>query len=208
MPEHIAIGCNLAAGLLVLVAFVAYNLGKGKISTGTWIILAFGDSLDLASYFEMTEEWWRSIVPAAFAVGSILTFLVGCIRRRFSWPDRFDWFIVLIDFAIIGMWSWYEAHASSPSIGSHEFAPPAAANLALQATAVIAFIPMYRALLTGRERERALPWTLWTLAFLLFCTTSILTHNTIEEVAYPIVGLLTHGLVVVIAMVAIRPLRT
>ncbi|MES2931168.1 MAG: hypothetical protein V4682_00530 [Patescibacteria group bacterium] len=208
MAEDIAIGCNLAAGLLVLVAFAVYNLKDAKISTGTWIILAFGDSLDLASYFEMTDEWWKSIVPAAFALGSILTFGIGCIRRRFSWPDGYDWFIVLLDVAIIGVWSWSETRGMPFSIGSYEFAPPAAANLALQATAVIAFIPMYRGLLTGREREHALPWVLWTSAFVLFCISSVSTFSTVEEVAYPVVGLLTHALVAAIAFAAIKPLRT
>lgn len=208
MAEDIAIGCNLAAGFLVLVAFAAYNLKNGKISTGTWVILAFGDSLDLASYFEMTDDWWKSIVPAAFAIGSILTFGIGCIRRRFSWPDGFDWFIVLLDLAIIGVWSWSEMNAVPLYIGTHDFAPPAAANLALQATAVIAFVPMYRGLLAGKERERAMPWVLWTSAFVLFSASSLYTFSTIEEVAYPLVGLLTHALVVALAFAAIKPLRT
>lgn len=208
MPEHIAIGCNVVAGLLVLVAFLAYNRKSGKINTGTWIILAFGDSLDLASYFEMTDEWWKSIVPATFAIGSIFTFAYGCIRKRFSWPDRFDWNVVFLDLFIIGVWSWHESSSLSLSLGSHEFAPPAVANLALQATAVVAFIPMYRALLTGREREHGSPWLMWTAAFALFFAASAHTYGTIEEIAYPIVGLLTHALVAIIAIIAIRPLRT
>lgn len=208
MPEEAAIGCNIAAGLLVLVAFLAYNLRDEKINTGTWIILAFGDSLDLASYFVMTEEWWKSIVPAAFAIGSILTFWIGCIRKRFSWPDGYDWGIVLLDILIIGMWSWQEANATALSVWAHEIAPPAAANLALQATAIIAFIPMYRALLHGRERERPVPWLLWSTAFVLFSATSILSADTVEEVAYPLIGLLTHAVVAGFALGVIRPLRT
>ncbi|MES2668520.1 MAG: hypothetical protein V4644_02440 [Patescibacteria group bacterium] len=206
MSDQMAMGCNIAAGLLVLAAFVAYNLKSQMISTGTWIILAFGDSLDLASYFEMTEEWWKSIVPATFAIGSIITFMISCIRKRFAWPDRVDWCIVLIDLSIIVMWSWYEMHSATLNLGSHELAPPAAANLALQATALIAFIPMYRALLSGKEREHLGPWLLWTLAFVLFSASSIVTFATIEEIAYPVVGLLTHALVVIITRSAFRPL--
>ncbi|HWH16471.1 MAG TPA: hypothetical protein VNU25_02730 [Candidatus Paceibacterota bacterium] len=208
MPEDIAIRCNTIAGLLVLVAFLAYNLKDSRINTGTWIILAFGDSLDLASYFVMTEEWWKSIVPAAFAIGSIATFLIGLARRRFSWPDPFDWFIVTLDFLIIGVWTWQEASATALTFWSHEIAPPAVANLALQATAIIAFVPMYRALLKGREQERPIPWLLWGSAFVLFSGTSILTVNSAEEVAYPLIGLVTHGLVAAFALGIIRPLRT
>lgn len=207
MPEHIAIVCSIAAGLLVLAAFAAYNLKDEKINTGTWIILAFGDSLDLASYFEMTDVWWKSIVPAAFAVGSILTFTVGCIRKRFVRPDRFDWCIVSVDLVIIVMWSWYETQTASLSLGSREISPPAAANLALQATAIVAFIPMYRALLNGREQETPVPWVLWAFGFALFSVSSVLTFETIEEVAYPAVGLLTHGLVAAFALGFIKPLR-
>jgi hypothetical protein len=207
MPELIAIGCNLAAGLIVLAAFVVYNLKDAKINTGTWIILAFGDFLDLASYFEMTEDWWKSIVPASFAVGSILTFGIGYMRKRFSWPDRFDWCVIFIDLLIIGVWTWYEANTATMDLGSHELAPPAVANLALQATAIVAFIPMYRALLSGKEREQSLPWILWTIAFVLFSTSSLFNLDTIEEVVYPIVGLLTHGLVIVLVRRANQPLR-
>jgi hypothetical protein len=208
VPEDIAIRCNTIAGLLVLVAFLAYNLKTHKINTGTWIILAFGDSLDLASYFVMTEEWWKSIVPAAFAIGSIATFLIGLARKRFAWPDPFDWFIVTLDFLIIGVWTWQEASATAITVLSHEIAPPAVANLALQATAIIAFIPMYRALLKGREQERPLPWLLWSSAFVLFSATSILTVDSVEEVAFPLIGVMTHGIVAAFALGILRPLRT
>lgn len=207
MPEHIAIACNIAAGVLVLVAFLVYNTRGGAISTGTWVILAFGDSLDLASYFQMTEDWWKSIVPATFALGSLFTLGYGCIRKRFSWPDGTDWFIIVADLGIIWLWSWYESQSGVLSFGAREIAAPAAANLAFQATAVIAFIPMYRGLLSGRERERPGPWLIWSLAFGLFFVASVYTHTTIEETVYPLVGLVTHAFVLLLAVSAIRPLR-
>lgn len=207
MPEHIAITCNLIAGVLVLFAFLLYNRKGGAINTGTWVILAFGDSLDLASYFEMTEEWWKSILPAAFALGSLFTLGYGCLRKRFSWPDRIDWCIVFADLAIIWLWSWYDTHSGVITIGSRDIAAPAAANLAFQATAVIAFIPMYRGLIAGREREHAGPWLVWSLAFAVFFVSSIFTLATIEEIAYPVVGLVTHAIVLSLALSTARPLR-
>lgn len=208
MPEHIALGCNIAAGLLVLLAFVVYNLRSEKISTGTWIILAFGDSLDLASYFEMTDDWWRSIVPATFAFGSLVTFVVGFLRKRFAWPDPFDCFIVVLDFVIIGGWAWLETNGLMPALDSHKFAPAAVANIALQATALIALVPMWRAHVRGREREQPVPWILWSLAFMVFSISTALNFATYEELVYPVVGLLTHAPIALLALLVARPLRT
>lgn len=176
----------LVAVVLTLAAFWIYNQNGSKISTGTWIILAGGDSLDLASYFVMTESWWKNAVPAAFAVASIITFGYALARKRFAWPDLFDWLIVGMDALITVMW-W-------------QFTTATEANLLYQATTIVAFIPMYRGLLNGRETESLLPWVLWSLAFLLFIAAVISQLQTWEEAIYPAVGFLTHLMVVVIVL--------
>ena len=59
---HVAVG--FVAVAFTLVAFWIYNRNGSKINTGTWVILAIGDTLDLASYAGMTETWWKDMVPA------------------------------------------------------------------------------------------------------------------------------------------------
>jgi hypothetical protein len=172
------------AAALIIVAFFLYNKEEGKINTGTWVILAIGDSFDLGSYYGMTEgEWLKNIVPFCFAIGSIITFGVAVLKRRFSCPDKVDVRIILIDLLIMVLWVMAEEVTSTT------------ANLAYQVTTLIAFWPMYRGLMSGREEERAAPWALWSLAYLLFLANSLSFEGSWTEVAYPVVGLITHAVV-------------
>jgi len=167
------------AAAITLAAFWLYNKQDGKISAGTWWILATGDSLDFASYWGMTENWWKIAVPAAFAVASIITFLYALAKKRFSWPDRTDLLIIGLDGVItLGWWQ--------------QFATATTANLLYQATAVMAFVPMYRGLYRNREKEVYAPWMLWSLAHFIFFITAAMEHESYAELAYPLVGLLTH----------------
>lgn len=208
--DAVILGVNLAAAVLIFVGFWLYNRGNHKISTGTWFILASGEFLDLGSYWDMVggdfaqlmsqildanilalrfewsavgEEWVKSIVPAAFAIGTIATFVVAVVRRRFAWPDANDWFIIILDALIT--WYWVATDAVTTT------------NLLFQCTTIMAFIPMYRALHSGEDKETFWPWALWTLAYAGFLGTALMSFgNEPAELAYPTVGLLTHFIVI------------
>ena len=180
---HVAAGSVAVA--LALVAFWIYNRNGSKINTGTWVILAIGDTLDLASYAGMTETWWKDMVPATFAVASIITFGYALARKRFAWPDPFDWIIVGSDVLITTIWCLFTTATE--------------ANLMYQATTLIAFVPMYRGLINGTEKENPLPWLLWSLSFVFFLLSIILHLGKWEEAVYPAVGLLTHLIVYVLS---------
>ncbi|MGE5540913.1 MAG: hypothetical protein ACM3TU_01360 [Bacillota bacterium] len=183
MHDTVSLAAGVVSAALVLVAFLVYNRDDSKINTGTWLILALGDSFDFWSYFQMTDEnWLKNAVPIAFAGGSVITFGIALARRRFSWPDPHDWVIIGLDILITIWW-----RVSSDN---------AAANLLYQATAILAFLPMYRGLIEGKERETFLPWILWTAAFGTFFVTAVMHMTQWQELVYPIVGTLTHGLVI------------
>lgn len=177
------------AAVLILVAFLLYNRGGGHINTGTWVILAIGDSLDFGSYFDMTgQDLLKNVVPFFFAVGSVLTFSYAFWKRRFTFPDKIDITVILLDLAIMVAWFRMESVTSTE------------ANLAYQATTILAFIPMYRGLMRGSEKETVAPWALWTLAYVLFILTHSLSNGPWEEGVYPIVGLITHAIVMGFAL--------
>lgn len=188
LDSALAVG-NAFAATLVFVAFILYNRNDDKINTGTWFILAVGDALDFGSYFEMTgHDFLKNVVPFCFAVGSILTFFYALVRKRFSFPDAADIFVILIDLIITAVWLGYGWLDSTE------------ANLAYQATTVLAFIPMYRGLANGNERETVVPWALWTGGYMLFFFSFLLWQGTWEESIYPLVGVLTHALVLCFAL--------
>lgn len=181
---------GLAAAVPIFIAFLLYNRQDSKINTGTWVILAVGDSLDAWSYFLMTgEELLKNVVPLCFAAGSIITFVIAIVRGRFSWPRAPDWFIVFIDLGITALWH------------EHVLVPDATvANLAYQGTTLLAFVPMCRALMTREETETVAPWALWTMGYVAFFMTYALSGARWEEGVYPVVGLVTHGLILGFAL--------
>lgn len=180
---HVAAGFIAVA--LLLSAFWLYNRNGSKINTGTWVILAVGDSLDFASYSLMTETWWKDMVPASFALASIITFGYALARKRFAWPDPFDWFIVIADLLITAIWVLFMTATE--------------ANLLYQATSLIAFVPLYRGLLRGTEKETSLPWLLWSFSFLFFFISVMLQLEKWEEIVFPLVGLGTHFVVYILS---------
>jgi hypothetical protein len=183
MYDAVLLAAGDVSAALVLTAFLIYNQGNGKINTGTWLILALSDSVDFLSYFQMTgEDWLKNAIPVSFAIGSVVTFVIALGRRRFSWPDTHDWIVIGLD-TLITLW-WF--------VSSDE----TAANLLYQATTVLAFLPMYRGLRKGKEKETFLPWVLWTGAYCIFISTAAFNLARWEEMVYPIVGMLTHGIVI------------
>lgn len=174
-------------------AFLLYGKGNARINAATWFILALGDGLDFASYFDMTDQdVTKNVVPISFAAGSILTFLFALKKGRFAWPDGTDLSIILADFLITIAWLQFTGVTST------------VANLAYQATTIVAFIPMYRGLAMGLERETPLPWALWTFAFVVFLLSHWMSGGPWEEGVYPAVGLATHALVLGFALNARR----
>jgi len=205
MSQFIAHTCTLVACIVTILAFWIYNQKEDSINTGTWIILAVGDSLELASYFDMTgQDVWKSLLPGVFACGSIYTFIKACYQKRFCWPDNTDKVIICVDLGITFLWAWSE---SNDVALLHSITNSAAANLGFQATTFLAFIPLYRGIVNGNEEEGILPWFLNMGAFVLFAISSILTYDDYVEIAYPIVNVLTHGAVILCIFVATNRYR-
>jgi hypothetical protein len=187
--EPMIIAASVLAAALVVAAFLVYNTGNSRINTGTWVILATGDLLDFGSYFDMTgQDFAKNLVPLCFAVGSALTFVNALVKRRFTLPDGSDTAIIGIDLLI--MYAWF----------SLETVTSTTANLAYQVTTILAFVPMYRGLVNGSEEETVLPWALWSAAYVLFVLIHALSNGPWEEGVYPVVGLITHAIVLGFAL--------
>ena len=83
------------------------------------------------------------------------------------------------------------------SIGWWKHAYSAAtANIMLVTTELLSFIPLYRGVLKGEEKEHASPWIFWAAGDLLFLATVLSVSHTMEEVIYPLVQAVAHLLVV------------
>jgi hypothetical protein len=219
VPEKLpVILAGLAISALVLLAFWMYlqNLLKapkdeGALNFGTWFILAYGDALDFGSYLSMTGKWWLNFVPFSFAVGSIGIFLVAISRRQFGALRSIDWFCIIADLSISGLWAYFSNAQITLTLtfGSflRDFDASTMANMAYQMSALIAFIPMWWSQMQGRELEHASPWMLWAFCFGAFIVIVGVEHQKWEELIYPGVNLFTHYMIGITALTASFRLR-
>ena len=187
----ISIVLGFTAGATQLYGYWVYNRVAGdKINTGSWSMWALAGLIDLASYFAVTGDWVVNILPAVCAIAAIATFCYAIARKRFSWPDKVDWMFVGVDGAITVVWIFTNAIL---------------ANLLYQVNTILSFIPMCRGLLSGREKEKALPWLIWALAYSILTWSVLLRFHRWEELAYPLSHVAIH---IVVAMIVIFKLRS
>lgn len=184
---------GFAAGAVQLYGYWVYNSRVGeKINTGSWSIWALAGIVDLMSYLAVTGDWVVNILPAVCAMAAIGTFIYAIVRKQFSWPDRVDWLFVGADGVITVVWVFTNA---------------VFANLLYQVSAVSSFVPMWRGQLAGVEKEKPLPWLIWTLAYTLLTASVSLRQERWEEFAYPVSHVATHLVVAIIAILKLRSSR-
>ena len=132
MNSTIALG--MLAGILHLIAFAIYNKqmlnGTSKPNAASWTLWAFLTLLNFSSYFVMSGDWVKSILPMASSLACILTFLFSLYKGKLSKLDLFDCSALVIGI-ISGFAWWYFSSATY-------------ANLILQAAILISFVPTYR----------------------------------------------------------------
>lgn len=175
---------SLLAGCLHLIAVGIYNKqmlkGTSQPNTATWSLWAFLIVLNVSSYAVMSGDWVKSVLPAAGAFASVATFLFSLYKGKLSKLDRLDTFALGIGI-VSGLAWWYYKSATF-------------ANLILQVSIVISFVPTYRGVLKDPRKERALPWYLWSTAYLVGMIVVFLRwQNQYEDLVYPFLCFLLHA---------------
>ena len=179
------------AFVIHLSAFVIYNRkmlsGQVRPNAATWTIWAFAASLNCLTYFFISEDWVKVLVPIAGSTACIFTFFFSLARGGFRRPDRFDIMVLVMGLGALLLWWWTRQAAH--------------ANLLLQVALNLAFIPVIRDVWDRPDRESPLPWSIWTLAYCVQLTIVLgrgLGHW--EELVYPVTAILSHGLIGVLAL--------
>lgn len=179
---------GVMAGVIQLVGYAVYvRLSNGHANTGTWLIWTLSAGVDLVSYdFITNSDLSKNILPAACATACVMTFTFLLVKGRFAKPDKTDCGMITADSAISIVW-WLDVVTGIT------------ANLLLQATTLASALPMIRGLITGKEQERLLPWMLWTSAYIIHTGAVLLSLKHWSELVYPIVNVIMHGTVLVVA---------
>jgi len=183
---ELIIALGISAGLMHIVAFVIYNKqmlqGTSKPNSATWTLWTFLTVLNVSSYAVMSGDWVKTILPLASSVACILTFFFSLYKGKLSKIDPWDGLALGIGI-ISGLVWWYFKSATY-------------ANLILQASLAVSFVPTYRGVWKEPLKERALPWYVWSAAYVLSIIVIVLRwKGQYQDLVYPINCLILHAVV-------------
>jgi hypothetical protein len=192
--NQLSVLLGFAAGATHLIAYWVYiRTSSEKINTGSWTLWVLGGIVELSSYFFLTHDATKNILPIACAMGAVVTYGYAHVRKQFEPLTSEDKFFIGIDVGITLFW-----FLSSSAL---------AANLLYVGSSILSFIPMLLGLARNKEQEQPLPWLIWSIAYLLFTVSVAMRLNRPEELVYPISCLVLHISVFVIAFMKQRPAR-
>lgn len=181
---------SIFAGLMQLLGYLFYSLGtfsdKIKPNAASWSIWAFGAVLESASYIFLSRDLLKNILPIVCAFSAIIFFLICVFRGRFESISSFEKKIVALDIIITLLWYFSESAFL--------------ANMLLVLTAIISFIPIIIHVNKDPTYESALPWFIWTGAYVCMLFVVIVRWEKWEDVIYPVIFLILHLIVAILAV--------
>ncbi len=155
--------------------------GVSKPNLATWTLWTFLTVLNASSYDVMSGDWVKSILPLASSVACILTFLFALYKGKLSKVDPWDGLALGIGVISALVW-WYYKSATY-------------ANLIIQFSIAVSFVPTYRGVWRDPKKERALPWYIWSSAYFLSIAVVLLRWQSWHDLVYPINCLVLHAVV-------------
>lgn len=174
------------SGTVHVIAFIVYNKrmlkGLSNPNTTSWALWALLSSLNFASYLDMSDDMVKSTISLASASACIFTFVFSIFKGRITKPDFWDGLIFLFSGVSIMVWWIYQSSTY--------------ANLVLQLAIAISFIPTFRDVITDCDKEKLLPWAIWSGAYVISIIVVMLRwEGHYQDLAYPINGFVMHGIV-------------
>lgn len=180
----IAMVLGFIGGAMHVMAFLIYNRqmlrGESKPNTATWSTWVVLSTLNATSYFFMSGDWVKTLLPIASTTACIGTFAFSLLKGKLSKLDPLDTLALILGLGVSFVW-WWQRNATF-------------ANLLLQIPITISFFPTYRGVVKNPKVEKALPWFIWSSAYIFSITTVILRwKGQPQDLVYPVLCLILHG---------------
>ncbi len=186
----IILSISILSGIIQFTGYLIYArkvvFGSIRPNAASWSVWAFGAVIESVSYIYLSQDILKNILPIVCALSAILLFLMCLIRGYFTKITSFETAVVVADVIITIIW----ALTGSPFV----------ANVLLVLTAVISFVPIITAVYKNPTYERAFPWFVWTVAYVLQLTVVIARFEKPEDLLYPIVFAILHIVVALLAL--------
>ena len=175
---------GIIAGLMHILAFTIYNKqmlkGTSHPNSATWTLWAFLSILNCVTYILMSHDWVKGLLPIASTAACIATFVFPIFKGKLSRLNTPDIAALVIGSLSVFVW-WYFRSATY-------------ANMILQVCVFISFIPTYRGVWKEPALEKALPWFIWSSAYIFsIVVVFIRWQGQLTDLVYPINCLLLHA---------------
>ncbi|MCI0565885.1 hypothetical protein L0Y46_01665 [bacterium] len=186
---------GLTAGSMNVIAFVIYNMqmivGVSQPNTASRTVWAFLTALNCFSYFMMSKDWIKSILPTMGSVACFVTFVLALVIGKLEPMNLFEWGALCLCL-VAGIQWWMYRSATY-------------AQMIMQVTIIVSFIPTYVGVWTGSAVEAPIPWFLWAFAFALGTAVVLVRwQGRYRDLVYPVNCFILHAGVGVLAIPAVR----
>lgn len=158
-----------------------YHLTNNKyfipnpLGFGIWLL---ADAANLFTYLDFSKFW---VGPVIMVLGVLIVVVIGIVRtviskNKISYKLAIlDWFTIILVTSSIVFWIITNNAVLS--------------NLAIQIVLAMGFIPIIKELIVEKKIEPLLPWTLFSIGFLIVLIHTLNYYERWEELFYPVIGL-------------------
>ena len=180
----IEIMLGVIAGLIHIAAFIIYHKqilqGTSRPNRTTWTLWVFISTLNCISYIVMSRDIVKGLLPIASTIACIAVFVVSLFKGKLSKLNLGDEIVLVLGF--VSLFVWWAYHSATY------------ANLLLQVCIFISFIPTYHGVWGNATNEKALPWFIWSSAYILtIIVVSLRWQGQYQDLVYPVNCLVLHA---------------
>ncbi len=166
----------------------------------SWLMFAYG------TLFLFIVEWDRDAsfailaLPAACAISSIAVALYTLRKQRGWWPEhileKFSFGLdILLTVAYVSAWFFFTGDLISADMRE---AATIIILLCWNVGIFTSFFPLLRQVYHHPRTEHALPWIVWTGAYVMLATVTVMEVGGINELfLYPVINACVHGLIAI-----------
>lgn len=200
---------GIIAALLQASGYFSYYKLTKNPNAASWLIWFYGNALMMISYISFTKVTWVESLPIVCAVLNLVIVILFYFQKKFSMPDKTEWFFVGIDISITILWL---VLSYVPTVTSFYYETcnvhircDIFIHVLLLLSAVISFVPIFRqTLINNAEGENAMPWLFWSSAYAVWFIAE-LVHKGIANVdnwslVYPFVYFWLHCIMAIIIL--------
>jgi hypothetical protein len=188
---HINEMLAILASMMHIIAFIIYNKqllsNNNEPNIVTWAIWAFESLFNVASYFVMSGDWIKTLLPTISSLFCIEIFFVALFKGKFGRIGKFD--IAALFTGIFAALVWWQ------------FKSATFANLIAQACVAIGFVPTFKSVWKSPKTEKPVVWFVWSFAYIVGLAV-VLTRwqSQYQDLVLYVCGIIFHAAVGILAL--------